>query len=80
MNAFLGKKSNVQNEIWKSHMCNLVISNKEIMFSVSFVCLSVSNNVLKIMNRLQWNFVEGFGVLKNKWLNFGDDLDHHADC
>ena len=60
---------------------------KEVMFSVAFVCLSfcllakLLNISQKVLNGLRWNFMAGSGGGKrNKWLNFGDDSDHHADC
>ena len=65
----------------------LVISAKKIMFSVALVVccssvfLSVSNITQKFLNSLQWNYMERPGVAKkNKWLDFGSDLDHLADC
>ena len=46
------------------------------------VCLSVSNITQKVMNELQWNFMEGSRVVKGTsvWLDFGSNPDHHADC
>ena len=45
------------------------------MFLVALVCLSVCKQHCskKIINELQWNFMEGSGTMKN-WLNFGGNL------
>ena len=46
-----------------------------------FVSVSLSSITQKVMNELQWDFMEeSAGGKRNKLLNFGGDLDHHADC
>ena len=47
-----------------------------------FVCLFVfKQHCSKIIDKLQWLFMEGAGVVRNnKWVNFGGNPDHHADC
>ena len=55
-----------------SDCSEIFISGKEIMFSVALVylslflsvCLSVSDIIQKVMNRLQRNFMEGSRVVK----------------
>ena len=35
---------------------------KEVMFLVALICLSVSNIIKKVINALQWYFIAGSGV------------------
>ena len=48
-----------------------------------FVCLSASNIAQKVINGRIMNVSGSLGndtCTKNSRLNFGSDLDHHADC
>ena len=72
-------------------LCFLLVNSlaKKVMFLVAlvclFVCLSVSNIAQKIMNGVQWNFMEGSGVVKEPAINFGGELclrriNEHNSC
>ena len=54
------------------------LSPTRLCFRVALVCLYVclfirkySNITQQVMNGLQWNFMDGSRVVRNKWLNFG---------
>ena len=66
----------------KSGLQTSIICDKEIMFSVAFVCLFVCyQHCSKSYERIAMKFYGGVrGGKRNKWLNLGGDLDHHADC
>ena len=51
-------------------------------FSAALVCLFVCyEHYLKSYEQIAMKFYGGvWGGKGNKWLNFGGDADHHADC
>ena len=57
----------------------LLIITLVVMFSVALVCLSFDlfkrNIIQKVMNMLQWNFMEGSGVVQGQLIKFWWQLE-----
>ena len=72
--------------LYASNASNFITSLvKEVMFwKHCFVCLSFFLSVRNIIQKSWTNWGEIYGGVsggeRNKWLDFGSDSDHHADC
>jgi len=72
---FTHRKAELTEDAWLQK-CS-VDRQKEVMFSVRSVCLSVQQITRKLVNGFWWNFFGGvWHVSRTKWYNFGGDLDH----
>ena len=74
--------------IFNNIMHHVLLDNyllgKEIIFSVALVCLFFSvwyQYYSKSYEEIAMKFYKGVRIAKrNKWLDFGSSLDHHANC
>ena len=92
-NNFL--KSNKSIYIWEKNVLSqerkylfrfqlqIIIASKDVfaIIGLSFVCLSVNSITGKTYEWIVVKFYGGIqGGKRNKWINFGGDLDHCTDC